>query len=664
MSQQFGQKLWEPDQTRTKQTHMTLFTNFVNMKTNQNLLSWENLYEWSITNLGSFWKLMSIYTELKWQKQAKTIYTPPPEGKMQGALWFKEAKLNFAENLLTNIEPEKEIIISYHEGCKQETRTGRTLINRVAKLASALKSLGLKKGDRVSGILTNSIETIESMLAVTSIGGVWSSCSPDFGYYAIVERLKTVEPKIIFYTSEYCYKGEKYSCEKTIQKCCESLPKTRYFVNIGKKRSDKTIPMEKSYNYEELINSAQLQKSSESELYPISFTPMSFNEPLYIMFSSGTTGSPKCIVHGVGGTLLQHKKELMLHCNLKKSDKFVFYTNCSWMMWNWMVSGLSVGASLVLYDGCPSFPNPSSYWEVCEKENLNIVGTSPNYIAYSKNQAINMNKIGNFKELKCILSTGSPLLPEHFFWIYNKLKQDVHLASISGGTDILSCFALGNPNRAVYSGEIQGPGLGLKIVAKKEKDDHNQVSKAELVCVKPFVSMPLYFLKDPQGTKLTNSYFNHYPEEDEVWRHGDYIEQTNNGGIIIHGRSDATLNPNGIRIGTSEIYNCLESIKEIKDSVVIAEKAKDGDKIILFVVLDQKLRLSNKLEEVIRTVIKTLLSKRYLPQKIIQVRGIPYTHNGKKVELIVNKIINGEQIKDTSSISNPKVLEEFMAYKA
>ena len=661
MRKEKTKKLWEPSQFRVQNSHMTLFTEFVSKKLDRHFQDWTELHGWSVECPDSFWGLASEYLDIKWQERARQIYSPPKKGKMQGATWFQGSYLNYAQNILASLFSEGEVLLEYEESKKISSRTAQELWNRVAQLASGLKALGLKKGDSVAGVLSNTIESVEAMLAVTSLGGVWSSCSPDFGLAAISQRLLASCPRFVFYCNTYSYKGKSFYCGSQLELSLEQLLSVEKIILVSSTEKQTPPVLKRKILYEDLIFLKSLVIDPNTGLFPIDFELLSFSDPLFIMFSSGTTGAPKCIVHGVGGTLLQHKKELMLHSDLKVGEGFCFYTNTSWMMWNWMVSSLSVGARVLLYNGAPSYPEPLTFWKIAEKEKISILGTSPTYLTYSKK----FMEDTSFKEdflahLKTLLTTGSPLLPEHFRWVYSKVKKDIHLASISGGTDILSCFVLGNPNIPVYEGEIQVAGLGMAVVAKKREGISSSEEKAELVCTKPFVSMPLYFLNDPCGKKLTEAYFSFYPDsEDEVWRHGDYIEETLHGGYIIHGRSDATLNPNGIRMGTSEFYNVLEGLKEVEDALVIAQKKPEGDKIILFVVLVSGVQLNKILEEKILKKLATDLTKRHSPHKIFQVKEIPYTQNGKKLEILVSHLINGVPLQNLNAVKNLEALEDF-----
>ena len=650
MSEAFGEKMWEPGQENIKNTEMTLFKNFVNEKSHLSLKTWIDLYNWSIEETEDFWELLHLYTKILWQRKPNLIYKAPKKGKMLGAKWFEGASLNFAENMLRPLPLEEVVVTAYLQEKQVASRTGAELWRNVSSLAKKLKALGLKKGDRTSAVVTNSIETLELMLAVTSAGGIWSSCSPDFGAQGLLDRLSLIKPKFLFCHTSYSYKDKSYDISKSIESCSPAFTETIAFISLGKKEESTQWAPQKTFFYEDLVKQTQTEEKFENSL---DFEALSFSDPLYIMFSSGTTGKPKCIIHSVGGTLLQHKKELMLHCNLKKSETLMFYTSCSWMMWNWMVSSLSVGGKLVLYEGSPSYPNPLSYWKIAQKEKVKVLGTSPAYLSYcQKNKD---EKLPNLPHLKCLLSTGAPLLPEHYSWVYQKLKQDLHLASISGGTDIISCFVLGNPNLPVHSGEIQGAGLGMAVEVKSEN------SQGELVCTKPFVSMPIGFLHDPEGKKYYESYFSCY--KDEIWKHGDHVEETKNKGFIIHGRSDATLNPNGVRMGTSEFYNCLEGFDELEDTLVAAQKTQLGDKIILFILTKKNTPFTRSLEEKITKRIETSLTKRHRPTKIFPIKEIPKTHNGKKLEILVSSILNSKKIDNLGSVANPSCLDEIYLCK-
>lgn len=665
MGEDKTKKLWEPSRLRVQNSHMTLFTEFVSKRLNRSFEDWTTLHSWSVEHPDSFWGLASEYLGIKWQEKATQIYSPPPKGKIQGANWFQGGYLNYAQNILESLFPEGEVLLEYEESRKIASRTAKELWNRVAQLARGLKKLGLKKGDSVVGVLSNSIESVEAMLATTSLGGVWSSCSPDFGSGAMSQRLLASCPRFVFYCNTYFYKGTRFDCGAQLELCLKQIASIEQVILVGPIENNRSLLLSRKILYEELIFSNQLAIEPNTGLFPIDFELLTFQDPLYIMFSSGTTGAPKCIVHGVGGTLLQHKKELLLHSDLNAGEGFCFYTNTSWMMWNWMVSALSVGARVVLYNGAPSYPEPLTFWNVAKKEQVAILGTSPAYIAYTQKIMENTSfEEDFFPHLKTILTTGSPLLPDHFRWVYSKVKKDVHLASISGGTDILSCFVLGNPNLPVYEGEIQVPGLGMAVVARKQENLSLCNEKAELVCTKPFVSMPLYFLNDPQGKKLTEAYFSFYSaSEDEVWRHGDYIEETPHGGYIIHGRSDATLNPNGVRMGTSEFYNALQGLKEIEDALVVAQKKTEGDRVLLFVTLASGIIFNKGLEEKIIKRLETELTKRHRPHKIFQVKEIPYTHSGKKLEILVSHLMNGKPIENLDAVKNKESLRDFEKWK-
>jgi acetoacetyl-CoA synthetase len=651
-----AKKIWEPNQERLESSHMYNFLNWVQEKTNHNLVNWDSLYRWSVEEINEFWTLLSQYLSIKWISEHRSrAYVAPKNNKMLGASWFKGGKLNFAENLLLNSD-ESIAIVDYNEDLDPYVLTRNQLYIKVSHLSNYLRLKGLKKGDRVAGIVTNNTDAVIIMLAVSACGGVWSSCSPDFGVASLVDRLEQVEAKYLFFHPGYTYKGKYFDCSEKISNCIKYLKTLKLAICCGKENlyvlNDNIIPIEyliiKSLQYFSKVN------------VDLSFEKMDFSDPLYILFSSGTTGKPKGIIHSVGGTLLQHKKELMLHTDLRSRDKILFYTNCGWMMWNWMVSSLCLGATVVLYDGHPFSPSSDILWKICDKENLTVLGISPKYISECIRQKIYPGKKSKLKSLKTILSTGAPLLAEHYEWVYNKVKTDVHLISMSGGTDIISCFALGNPLIPVYVEEVQSAGLGMCISAKNVEGFDIIEEKGELVCLKPFVSMPIGFIKDPKGQRYENAYFK-YQCCEGLWRHGDFVKITKRGGVIFYGRSDATLNPGGVRIGTAEIYRPLEEIKEIKDMVVAGVALSDKDVVIVLCIeLKTKSSLKNDiLFSKIKNTIKKSLTKRYVPRDIFVVSGVPITFNGKKAEIAVKYALEGKPVNNISALLNPWVLDEY-----
>ena len=643
--------LWIPSEERVSQSNLTAFTRYVEELLNKKISSYGELHHWSVTDIEEFWKSIWIISGLIHSKPYKRILSGTG---MFGTKWFEGAELNFAENLLRHRD-EHTALISSRENSPTIRMTYSELYKTVAALAESFRKMGIKRGDRVAGFVNNIPESIIGMLAAVSLGALWSSCSPDFGHKGVLDRFGQIQPKILLAIESYYYNGKLIDCTEKIEAIRKSIPSIETIILIkrfndfnGVLSSDTTsVNIDNSFYFNELISNTSDQ---------LEFEQVPFDHPVYIMYSSGTTGIPKCIVHGTGGMLLQHFKELVLHTNLRREDVITYYTTCGWMMWNWLVSSLSVGASIFLYDGSPVFPNRNSLWKKIEEEKISIFGTSPKFLTMIQKSGLIPKESFDLSSLKIILSTGSPLSVENFKWVYENVKNDLQLSSISGGTDIVSCFMLGNPNLPVYAGEIQSKGLGMKVEAFNEKGESVIEQKGELVCTKPFPSMPVYFWNDPERSRYRAAYFDHYPD---VWRHGDYIKITENGGIIVYGRSDATLNPGGVRIGTAEIYRVVEAMEEITDSLVIGQNWRNDVRIILFVVLKQNHVLNDKLIDKIKDTIRKNATPRHVPARIVQVSDIPRTISGKKVELAVTRIIHNEKVENRDALANPDSLDEF-----
>ncbi len=643
--------LWTPSAERVSKSNLTAFTRYTEELLGRKISSYQELYDWSVTDIEEFWKSIWILSGLIHSKPYNRILS----GKgMFGTKWFEGAELNFAENLL-RYRDDNTALISSRENSPTFRLSYSELYNNAAALARSLKEMGVKKGDRIAGFVNNIPEAVIGMLAAASMGAMWSSCSPDFGHKGVLDRFGQILPKILIAIESYFYNGKLIDCSAKVEAIRKSIPSIEKVILIrrfndfkGNIVSDKTSDkVNNSLYFNELV----INTSNKLE-----FVQLPFDYPVYIMYSSGTTGIPKCIVHGAGGTLLQHFKELYLHTNLKREDVITYYTTCGWMMWNWLISSLSVGASVFLYDGSPVYPAKNALWKKIGEEKISVFGTSPKYLTMIQKSGFSPKDNFDLSSLKTILSTGSPLAVENFEWVYENVKSDLQLSSISGGTDIISCFMLGNPNLPVYAGEIQCKGLGMKVEAFNEKGESVIEEKGELVCTKPFPSMPVYFWNDPEGVKYRSAYFSYYPD---VWRHGDYIKITEHGGIIVYGRSDATLNPGGVRIGTAEIYRIVEAMDEITDSLVIGHNWRNDVRIILFVVLKQNSVLNDKLVEKIKDTIRKNATPRHVPARVIQVSDIPRTISGKKVELAVTRIIHNENVENRDALANPEALDQF-----
>ena len=643
--------LWTPTKDRIKNSNLSAFIKYVG-HFNKNINSYDELYNWSINEPEEFWKFIWDKSRIVHSKKYKKILS---SDQMPGAQWFEGAKLNFAENLL-KYKDNRTAIISSREDQPNIKLTYKQLFSKVSSCANGLKKLGVKKGDRVAGFVPNYPESIIAMLAATSLGALWSSCSPDFGLKGVLDRFGQIQPKVLFAIEEYQYNGKVIDCREKIQQIRDAIPDIKCVI-LMERFYDFQSPKIKQIKLNNKNNYLYFKDLVSLPAKELKFVQLPFNHPVYVMYSSGTTGIPKCIVHGAGGTLLQHYKEHALHTDLKRSDVITYFTTCGWMMWNWLVSALQIGATIFLYDGSPVYPDPEILWKKIETEKISVFGTSPKFLTISQKSGIIPRKKFNLSSLKTILSTGSPLSAENFKWVYKKVKRDLQLSSISGGTDIISCFMLGNPVLPVFSEEIQCRGLGMKVESFGENGEPVIGEKGELVCTKPFPSMPVFFWNDPKGKKYKSAYFEKYPG---VWHHGDFIKITGRGGVIVYGRSDATLNPGGVRIGTAEIYRIVEAMDEIADSLVIGQEWENDVRIILFIVLKRGIKLNSALNDKIKMNIRNSATPRHVPYRIIEIKDVPRTISGKKVEIAVSRLINGQKIDNKDALINPDSLQQFL----
>ncbi len=669
MNDSSAEILWTPTPDRIKKSHMAQFMESINKKYTKSLLNYRDLHNFSLESSDQFWLELAIYVGINWQVSPKENVCQRTPGKLIGTRWFPETKLNYAQNLLFpgNRQARAEFpLISLIEGIVSPLcLTHEDLLLQVARGQAYLRDQGVKKGDRVAGIVGNTHHAVIAMLAATSLGAIWSSCSPDFGSGAIIDRFAQIEPKVIFVSAGYIYNGKRFLTDNVVSSVLAAIPSITTCITINPLNIDLNYAefskgSAKVLDWENFIQYKEISITHSNSVYQLTFEPLEFHDPLFILYSSGTTGVPKCIVHSIGGTLLQHKKELMLHCDLQHDERLFYYTTCGWMMWNWMVSALSVGGTLLLFDGSLVSPDISVLWKAVARHKVSILGTSPKFLAQNMQEKFSPKKHNyDFSSLKTLLSTGSPLLPEHYDWVYSDVKTNIHLASISGGTDIVSCFLLGNPLSPVRRGELQGPGLGMAV---EVWDDEGQKlpagEKGELICAEPFVSMPIGFWGDNRGEKYFAAYFNKYALR-EVWHHGDYIQECPSGGFIIMGRSDATLNPGGVRIGTAEIYRVVENMSEFEDSLVVGIPMHGDVQVALFVKMRGDIAFNFEVEKKVRSIIRQKLSPRHVPEKIMVVSKIPYTRSGKKMELAVQKILRGEVIKNEGAMQDPTALEDY-----
>ena len=634
-----NKSLWEPSEQKKNDSLIEDFSKFVNFKSDKNF---KKLWEWSIENPEQFWSKFWDYSNIIGDKGKEVIKESKTFNETK---FFPDSKINYAENILKKKTDEIAIHFLSENGF-EESITWKNLYEKVCKFSAYLKSLNLKKGDRVAAYVPNKIESIISFLACAKNGIIWSSCSPDFGEQGVVDRFKQIKPKVLITSDYYFYNGKKINILKKIDEILNkilSIKKTIVFPYNKNKESD----YKNFINFEKVLNNSKLDES---------FERFEFNHPIYILYSSGTTGKPKCITHGSGNVLIEHNKEFMLHCDIRDNERLFYYTTTGWMMWNWLVGGLATGSSIFLFDGSPVYPKIDILLEHCQNKKINLFGVSAKYIDHLKNEKFNAQHL-DLSSIKIIASTGSPLAEESFKYVYDNIKEDVHLASIAGGTDLVGCLILGNLYSNVYKGEIQGQSLGIDVdvftqKGKSTKDEE----KGELVVKRPFPSMPIKFWGDDDGQKYHKAYFTRFKN---IWHHGDFIERTSNNGFIMRGRSDATLNPGGVRIGTAEIYQQVENIDFITEGLVVGQNYNDDIRIILFITTKKNQDLDDKKIKLIKSKIRKNCSPKHVPSIIIKVPEIPRTKSGKIVELAVRKIINNEKIDNIEAIANPDCLAYF-----
>jgi acetoacetyl-CoA synthetase len=650
--------VWTPDPARVARANLTRFIQRVRARAPgvEHVADLPTLYRWSVTQPEAFWaavwEFCGVMAEERpgrtpWDQVVMGFDRMAPPDPVLGPRWFMGARLNFAENLL-RYDDERDALVFWNEAGRQGALSYRELRARVGRVAAALVADGVAAGDRVGGYLPNMPEAVIAMLAAASLGAVWSSCSPDFGASGVFDRFGQIGPRVLIAADGYRYAGKRIDILPRVRQIRERIPGIERVVVVP--YTDPNPPLDGlpgAIGWDDWVAAAPER--------PLTFSRLPFDHPLYVMYSSGTTGLPKCMVHGAGGTLLQHLKELVLHTDLGRDDRIFYFSTCGWMMWNWLVSSLAVGAAVVLYDGAPLSP-PEILWAMAARERITVFGTSAKYLALAEKEGLQPGRSHDLGALRAILSTGSPLAPASYDYVYRDIKADVHLASVSGGTDIISCFALGDPTGPVWRGELQTRGLGMAVEVFDDRGRPVREEDGELVCTRPFPSMPVAFWDDGDGSKYRGAYFEHFPG---VWRHGDWARLTHHDGVIILGRSDTTLNPGGVRIGTAEIYRQVEQLPEIVESLVVGQEWNGDVRVVLFVRLRPEHRLDAGLEERIRLGIRQHASPHHVPRRIVQVADIPRTISGKISELAVREMIHGRPVRNVDALANPDALELF-----
>ena len=641
--------LWHPSDIIKKNSNLFKFENFLSKRYSRKFKgNYENIHKWTINNPGEFWDSIWDFSKVKGNKSNKKI---KKSKKFFKNTFLPNSKLNFCENLLSKNTNEKAITFISENGFR-ETRNWKQLNKNVKNISYFLKKINIKSKDRVAAYMPNTSETVEAFLGTVAIGAIWSSCSPDFGVNGLVERFSQIKPKVLIVTDKYFYAGKKINVLERIPKILKKIPSIKHIVISKYPGQHDLKKLPKFFN----VKTHSWKNLIKTEFPVIKYFKFDFEHDLSILYSSGTTGKPKCICHKSGGVLLQHLKEHQLHCNIKENDNVFYFTTCGWMMWNWLISVLASKASIVLFDGFPMFKNEDLLLKIADKEKITLLGLSAKYIDTLRKTKKNYKNVYKLSKLRTICSTGSPLSEDNFNYVYKNIKSNLHLASISGGTDIVSCFVLGNLYQSVYSGEIQCKGLGMDVRVFNEKGKSVLNQKGELVCVNPFPSTPLKFWNDPKDKKFKKAYFKKYKN---IWHHGDYAKITNNKGFVIYGRSDTTLNPGGVRLGTAEIYSEIEQFKEIKESLVVGQSWDNDIRIILFVILNPKYQLNEDLKKRLKLKIRKNASPRHVPKKIVSIKDIPRTKSGKIVELTVKDIIEGKKIKNKEALANPESLYQF-----